>query len=145
VQPRLIGAIVSVVAIAATLEPLVRDPARGDDFPLSTYPMFTAKRSGAQTFEYAMMVTGDGDRRTVGPGLVANYEVLQAQTAFQSAADRGERPALCARIADRIARDGGLGDVVRVEITRGTHEALPFLLHGTRGRERALVTCPVPR
>ena len=140
---RAIGALVSVVAIALVLAPLGRDPLR-DSFPLSTYPMFAFERRTKQTFTYAVGWTAGGERRTLSPGHVANHEVMQAFMTFAATSSR-ELPALCARIAARVAADDELGDVARVEIVRATHDAVALLLRGDRGAERRLADCEVPR
>lgn len=144
---RLVGAIVSILLIAMTVEPVIRDPrkAADDDFPLSTYPMFATRRKLTQTFTYAVAWTADGERRRVRPRHVANAEVMQAVTAFGHAQAEGRLPALCDSIAARVAADAALTDVARIEIVRGTHHALDFLVDGKRGPERRLVECAVPR
>lgn len=144
-HPRLVGAVVSVVAIVATASPVLRRPARDDSFPLSTYPMFAFSRPLKQTFEYAVGYTDAGERRTIRPRHVANAEVMQAIMTFASAVRRRAVPELCDRIAARVAADPALADVTTVQIVRGTHDALAFLVHGERGPERQLATCAVPR
>ena len=63
-RARVAAGVVSLALIAATLEPLVREP-YDDGFPLSTYPMFATKRPTVQTFHYALGLTRDGKRRTL--------------------------------------------------------------------------------
>ncbi len=142
---RIVGAIVSVVAIVATACPLARDPARGDSFPLSTYPMFATRRPPTQSFEYAVAWTAAGERRTVKPRHVANNEVMQARTTFSNARRQGRLAELCTRIAGRVGADRDLDDVVRIDIVAGTHHAIDFLVRGVRGKERTLTSCAVPR
>jgi len=144
VNHRLLGAVVSITAIALVLAPLARDPIRGDSFPLSTYPMFAFERPTHQMFTYAVGWTADGARRTLRPGHVANHEVMQAFMTFAATPSR-ELPALCVRIAARVAADDELADVARVEIVRATHDAVALLLRGERGAERKLAECEVAR
>lgn len=144
---RLVGAIVSVLALVAVAEPVVRDPkqAKEDGFPLSTYPMFATKRKLTQTFTYAIAWTADGERRRVRPRHVANAEVMQAVMTFGRAQHGKRLPALCTSIAGRVAADAALRDVARIEIVRGTHDALAFLLRDERGPEKKLAECAVTR
>ena len=142
---RAVGAVVSIIVIALTAAPVFEDPAKGDDFPLSTYPMFAWKRGAAHTFEYAIAWTEAGERRTVRPRHVANNEVMQARTAFSTASSKRMLPDLCKRIAGRVAKDPALADVVRIEIVRGRHDAVGFLVRGERGPERRLHECAVTR
>jgi hypothetical protein len=136
---------VSVLVIALTAAPVLEDPVKGDDFPLSTYPMFAYKRGTKHTFEYAIGWTAENERRTIKPRHVANNEVMQARTTFSTAVSKRTLPQLCERIAGRVARDRALADVVRVEIVRGTHDSIGYLVRGERGPERRLHECPVPR
>jgi hypothetical protein len=147
VHHRLVGAIVSVVALVATTWPVVLDPKKpgNDGFPLSTYPMFASKRKLTQTFTYAVAWTADHERRRIRPRHVANMEVMQANMAFANAKREKRLPALCASIAARVGADAALTDVARIEIVTGTHHALEFLLEDKRGAERVLETCEVPR
>lgn len=142
---RWVGIVVSVGLIAATALPVVRDPTRGDSFPLSTYPMFAAKKSTRMSFEYGIAWFADGSRREVEPGHVSNGEVMQARMSFQTAVRRRTLPALCARIAERVAADPDFAGAVRIELVRGTHDALAYLVGGVRGPEKRLHQCEVPR
>jgi hypothetical protein len=145
VSHRLVGIVVSVLAIAATAFPVVLDPVKGDSFPLSTYPMFAMKRATKQSFEYAVALTETGERRRIRPRHVANHEVMQARMTFQHAVRDKTLPALCERIAARVARDPKLADVATIRIVRGTHDALDFLIRDVRGPERTLQECRVKR
>jgi hypothetical protein len=142
---RRLGALVSLAALAATLWPLLRDPARGDSFPLSTYPMFAASRGVTHTLDYPVGRTVDGAPRPIRPRHVANAELMQARVAVQRAVGQRRLPALCARIAGNVAADPALADVATVEVVRGRHDALALLLDGVRGPERVLAACPVDR
>ena len=146
-RQRLVGALVSLLAVVATAWPVTSDPLRGDDFPLSTYPMFAAKRGTTHSFEYAVGWTAAParERRTITPAHVANAEVMQARVAFMTAVRKRTLPELCRRIAARVAGDRALDDVVEIEIVRGRHDALDYLVRDLRGPERRLHRCEVPR
>lgn len=145
-RARVAAAVVSLVLIGATLEPLIRDP-YDDGFPLSTYPMFAMKRPTVQTFHYALGVTRDGRRRTLSPALVGTGEVLQAMKVFDHAVERGrhELDSLCNAIATRVAGAEDFADVVTIRIVRGTHDAVEYLARGKVGSEHDLVHCEVHR
>jgi hypothetical protein len=59
--PRL-AAVISIILVAAALEPVVRAPA-DDGFPLSTFPMFASARPSELTMLYAQGVTAAGEPR----------------------------------------------------------------------------------
>ena len=142
---RAVGAVVSILVIALTAAPVLKNPVKDDDFPLSTYPMFAYKRGTKHSFEYAIGWTATNERRTIKPRHVANNEVMQARTTFSTAVSKRTLPQLCERIAGRVGKDRRLGDVVRIEIVRGTHDAVGYLVRGERGPERKLHECQVPR
>ena len=145
-RARVAAALVSLVLIGATLEPLVRDP-YDDSFPLSTYPMFATQRPTVQTFHYAVGITRDGKRRTLSTALVGTGEVLQAIKLFDHAVGRGraELTALCNSIAARVAADPDFADVVTIRIVTGTHDAVEYLARGKVGTEHELLHCEVSR
>ena len=107
--------LISVVLAGAVALPqvgLVQD----DSFPVSTYPMFAARRTAEVTISHAVAVDVDGTRRAVSPGAVANLEVMQAFETVRQAVRQGPAATqrLCERIATRRRRTGGAA--ARVEI-----------------------------
>jgi len=126
---RWVAAVVSIGLVGASLEPIVRAP-DDDGFPLSTFPMFAARRGRRLVMSYAQGVTGDGRLRALSPGLIGTGEVMQAFTRIQRAVDAGpdERRALCVDIAARVAGDAAYGDVVEIRIVSGTHDAVDYLV-----------------
>jgi hypothetical protein len=145
-RARVAAVVVSVAMIAATLEPLVREP-YDDGFPLSTYPMFATKRPTVQTFHYALGVTRDGKRRTLSPELIGSSEVLQALRVIEHAVGggKGATRTLCETIATRVVADEDFTDVVAIRIVRGTHDAVTYLGEDKIGVEAELVRCEVKR
>lgn len=143
-RARVVAALVSTVMIAATLEPLLRDP-YDDGFPLSTYPMFATKRQTKQTYSYALGVTRDGQRRILNPRMIGSGEILQALQVINLAVSRGETKQLCEAVAARVAADDEFTDVVAIRIVTGTHDAVDYLSRDIVGREHERVRCEVKR
>lgn len=143
-RARVVAALVSTALVAATLEPLIRDP-YDDGFPLSTYPMFATRRPTVQTFHYALGVTRDGKRRTLSPRMIGSGEILQALQVIASAVGRGETKSLCDAIAARVAREEDFADIVAIRIVTGTHDAVRYLSHNVVGSEYERVRCEVKR
>jgi hypothetical protein len=143
-RARVMAVLVSTALIAATLEPLLRDP-YDDGFPLSTYPMFATKRPTVQTFHYALGVTRDGQRRTLKPRMIGSGEILQALRIIEHAVSRGEVKPLCEAVAARVAADEDFQDVVAIRIVTGTHDAVEYLANHKVGRESERVRCEVKR
>jgi len=135
------AAILSIGLLAIVLEPVVRAP-DDDGFPLSTFPMFAARRPARVAVSYARGVTGAGVQRELTPGLLGTDEVMQAFAMLQRAVDAGPaaRQALCQAIAARVADEPGYRDVVAVVILGGHHDAVEFVLRGMRGAATGEVT-----
>lgn len=141
---RVTAAIVSIVLVGATLEPVLRQPWE-DSFPLSPYAMFAFKRPTELTMEYAFGATASGERRTLTPWLVGSGEVLQALTILANAKSKNELPKLCATIAARVAVDDSYDDIAEIRIVTGTHDAVDYLVRHQVGKETVRTTCKVPR
>jgi hypothetical protein len=141
---RLFAAIISIALIAATVEPVLRQPWE-DSFPLSPYAMFAFKRPTKLTMEYAFGVTSTGERRTLTPRIVGSGEVLQALTVIQRAKANNELPALCRTIAGRVADIDRYADVTEIRIVTGTHDAVDYLVRHVEGPEILRTTCAVTR
>jgi hypothetical protein len=119
---------------------------RDDSFPLSTFPMFASRRGTAWTMEYAIGKTAEGERRSLEPRHVTTTrEVMDAHTTFTDARRRNRRKELCASIAAAVAADARFDDVVTIEIVRGQHDAITFLVDDVRGPETAVARCKVAR
>lgn len=143
--PRL-AAVISIVLVAAALEPVVRSP-DDDGFPLSTFPMFASARPSELAMTYAQGVTRDGALRTLTPAHVGTGEVMQAYAMLQAAAARGDaaRDELCAAIAARVARDDAYRDVVAIRVVSARQDAVAYLADGTTGEAHLRAMCPVRR
>ena len=137
--------VVSVALLAATLSPLVRDPAE-DGFPLSTYPMFAYARPTRVELGYAVGQTATGSRHLT-PSLIGAGEVLQAMSVVETAIYAGKRELdrLCHGIAARVAADDHFTDVVAIRIVWATIDAAPYLIENTPASEAERAHCVVPR
>jgi hypothetical protein len=117
------AAVFSAALLAAVLSPLLQYrrplPERVDGFPLSWYPMFSAKRRRRMCVTHAVGVTADGGRLflpfdALGPG-----GVNQVRRQLHRVAVREARPdAYAGTLADRIARSRDWPHVIRVEVVR---------------------------
>ncbi len=110
-------AVVAVVAAPAVLP----DPA--DDFPLSTYPMFTAERGRVVEVATAVVVR-DGQRERLSPEEVGGTdEIVSAAVTVGDAVAAGPAAvaALCADIAARVRGPG------EIEVVTERHDAVALL------------------
>lgn len=130
-----------VVAVLAPLGEHLR-PAPRDGFPLSHFPMFTARRGENLAVTYLRGVAADGGwvalpYRLAGRGGMNQVRKQLRRTARRPA--RAER--LCRTVAERAARRPAFDAVVRVELVTGTfplsgwfhgdHEPVAEVVHAT--------------
>ncbi len=117
----MVTVVVGLVVVAPALWP---EPE--DDFPLSTYPMFTAERGRVVGLDTAVRVDEDGRHRLSPEEVGGTDEIVAAAVAVSSAIDGGPATlaALCAHIAGRV---GGPGTI---EIVTERHDAVALLQDG---------------
>jgi hypothetical protein len=122
-----------------------------DDFPLSSYPMFSMKRTDPTVrLPSALGVTEDGRRVTLAPEIVGTEEVTHAARTLWAAIRRGREAgrALCREMAERVARsrDAELAGVKRVEIVLRRYDAVAYFSGQTEpASSRRHARCKVER
>ena len=132
---RRLGAVVTALVAVSVAVPMTWEPGR-DSFPVSSYPMFSARRGDADVVLVVAGIDAGGGQLDVLPTEATGHRQLtQAVRALDEAVDDGgDRPArLCAEVAawaeDHERTDG---DVV---IATVHYEAVAFLLDGQRTPE----------
>jgi hypothetical protein len=125
----------SLLVITAVMAPALIEPPR-DDFPLSTYPMFSRPmREARAELPAAFAVLADGTRQRVPPALVTSSDVLQALVSLRQAVRAGPHAsrALCAGIAARLSESAGIWrDARQVEIVTQTLDAIQYFAGAAR-------------
>jgi hypothetical protein len=96
----------------------------GDNFPISTYPMFSGRQSQTATIARAEGIHGDGSTSRLEPSDVANDEVIQAFETLRQATQQGPEASLdlCQRIAGRLSRD----DYASVRLLTETYNVIQY-------------------
>jgi hypothetical protein len=122
----------SAAVLAAVLSPLLqyRRPlsARVDGFPLSWYPMFSAKRRRRAWVTHAVGVSADGRRRSLPLDVLGSGGLNQVRRQLYRVAVREARPDACAgALAVRVARRRDCADLIRVEVVRTRFDLDGFL------------------
>jgi hypothetical protein len=134
-------AAVSLVVISPAL---ARQPK--DDYPLSSYPMFSTNKDPKTTVSQAVALAGE-EVTVLGPRFLGTDEVLQARATIARAVRAGPQAtaALCADIARRVAERGEMRAATHVEIRTVTHDSLVYF--GTGDTKPAQTSsharCPV--
>jgi hypothetical protein len=144
---RAVGYGVAIVCGALMVVPTLRDPPV-DSFPLSTYPMFSTRRSNPWVHT-AVGVAASGVEERLGPALIAgSHEVMQAAQTVRNSirGGRGTRRALCAEIAQRVAQSPAHDKIVEIEIISLRFDPVAYFTdpppQPLRRKRRA--HCPVP-
>ncbi len=128
--PSRLGAAVLTAAVAvAVLSPALLG--RGDDFPLSTFPMFSHAIDPVGSIDTVVGVTTEGVEVRLPPEIAAGTdEVIVAGSVVSDAVSSGPEALsrLCAAAASRLAADPAsrFGNVVTVEIRTETYDAIAW-------------------
>jgi hypothetical protein len=110
------------------LSPLVR-PATWDDFPISSYPMFSRRDlGGPQTIVHAEVRHADGRRTPATPSQVGSPEPMVAMLMLSNAAAGGRSAELC----ETVARNVGDPDAVAIEIARSEFDPAKYFRDNQR-------------
>lgn len=113
---------VSAIALLGVLAPArrLRHPGARDTFPLSHYPMFSARRGPHLTVHHLQGVAEDGSVRLLDSRLAATGGMNQERKQIAREARRGRGDRVALRAAKRLARRGGEPDVVEVRVVSGS-------------------------
>jgi hypothetical protein len=112
---------VSALAAGAILWPAIPDR---DDFPLSTYPMFSENLGRVTDIDTAVGLDHDGARIRLSPELIGGgVEVIHAGETVTRSILRGDTDALCREIADRAR---SRHDLVHIEVVTERHDAVAW-------------------
>jgi hypothetical protein len=115
--------LVTAGAVAALVAPVVLDR---DDFPLSTYPMYSRSRGDAVTFATAQAVDVDGSVSSLSLAVIgASDDPLIVAGELRSALREDRADERCTEIADRARDWAGLADdVVAIEVVAERHDVV---------------------
>jgi hypothetical protein len=136
-----VRALLVVVVIVIGIVPLLLDR---DSFPLSTYPMFSHRRSTAESVDTAVALDASGTPRRLGPQRIAGTdEIILATATVTNAINDGSVDVLCKEIAERVASIGP-ADAVSVEVVTELYDAIDWYEGDHQPINRVVhATCPV--
>ncbi len=112
------------VGLVVAAPALLPDPE--DDFPISTYPMFTTERGEVVDLDTAVLVDGDGRHRLSPEVVGGTSEIVSASVTVSRAIAEGPvaLDLLCGEIAERV------DDAGEVQIVTERHDAVDLLQDG---------------
>ena len=137
--------------------PVLAHPDR-DGFPLSTYPMFSSRRTTTEPLSTVVGIDAGGAQHWLDPWLLnGTREVVQAAVVVSNEINAGEADRLCAEVAGRVydrqsdrraddASDDAAGDrLVGLEVVTVRYDAVGWFDGRRQPLERTVhATCPVP-
>lgn len=126
----------SILVVGAVLWPVTQHwrEVQRDGFPLSHYPMFTAKRSATVKVTHLVGIDAAGGRHRLPYIYAGSGGLNQVRRQINRAVREGRSEALCESVAARIARqqEGPLGQVVRVQLVIGKYSLADYFAGETR-------------
>ncbi len=126
----------SALMLVAVLWPISQNWREGpkDSFPLSHYPMFTAKRSGSVRITHLVGTDPMEVRYHIPYTYASSGGLNQVRRQINRTVREGRTEALCDFVAARIAEQekGTLVDVVRVQLVIGKYRLADYFAGETR-------------
>jgi hypothetical protein len=147
---RLRAAAFSVTLLAAVLAPVAenfRDEPE-DSFPLSYYPMFSARRSPTPEVTYLVGLSAAGERYPIHYRYAGVGGMNQVRRQIRRRVREGAAGVLCADVASKVARarKPPLADVVTVQIITGEFRLDDYFRGDKRPlQEEVRASCAVQR
>jgi hypothetical protein len=138
----------SLLLVGAALWPIVENwrEKPKDNFPLSYYPMFSAKRGKKETINYIIGYDAQGARHIVSYTYAGTGGMNQVRRQINTLVKRGEAERLCRDVAARLAaeREGPLAGVVTVQVISGTYRLSDYFSGNKQPvAEEILASAPV--
>lgn len=140
----------SLLMIAAVLSPAARNwkEKPQDSFPLSHYPMFSAKRSSTARVTYLVGIDAQGNRHKIPYSYAGPAGLNQVRKQIAKLVRAGDAPRLCSAVASKLAsRDAGFRPaILTVQVSTGRYVLNDYFSDGKRDpdSEEIHASCPVP-
>jgi hypothetical protein len=144
------SAALSVALLALILAPVAENfrGAPEDSFPLSYYPMFSARRSSTPKVTYLVGLSAAGDRYPIHYRYAGVGGMNQVRRQIRRRVREGAADVLCADVASKVARarKAPLADVVTVQIVTGEFRLDDYFRGDKRPlQEEVEASCAVQR
>jgi hypothetical protein len=145
-----LAALASVAMIGAVLWPIQenwrKDP--HDSFPLSYYPMFSAKRRPIESFNYLVGHDTKGKRCLIRHSFAGHGGLNAVRRQINKKVRQNRADEVAQMVAKRLAdrEDGKWSRIVKVDVVTGRY-AVDDYFHGRKKpvSEKIKATCPVER
>jgi len=140
----------SLLTVGAVLWPVAQNWRKEpkDSFPLSYYPMFSAKRSESAKVNYLVGVGARGERYLLPYAYAGTGGLNQVRRQINRILRKGGADRLCRLVAENVAqeKEGRFADVVTVRVVTGEYRLTDYFT-GKRDPVSEVVhaSCPVER
>ena len=141
----------SCLTIAAVLSPISQNwrTNPNDSFPLSYYPMFTAKRERTATITYLVGIDAQGNRRKLHYTFAGEGGLNQVRRQINKMVKKDDEDKLCKSVARKVAKKGRgwTTNVVAVEIRSDTYDLAGYFSGANKApvKDKVRATCKVQR
>ena len=113
---------IAAIVLLATLWPLAWSSADDDDFPLSTYPMFSRSAGTEVAIPHVVWFDSEGNRSVVDRGDLGAGEVMQAFESLRIIVrSDDEAQTFCVDVAGRVS-----DAAVEVQVVTDTFDAVEY-------------------
>ena len=124
-RSRLLALAFCFVLVGAVLSPIGQNWQKTpqDNFPLSYYPMFSARRDAVETFYYVVGMRADGRRTQLPHTVIGNGGENQVRRGLRKIIEDGRAPDFAQEVAKRVAGKTGrrYRNIVSVAVCRGKY------------------------
>jgi len=147
---KLWASLLSLALVGAVLWPIHQDwqPKPHDSFPLSYFPMFSARRKAVESFYYLVGRDENGVRCLVPYLLIGLAGENQTRRQIDKIVREHRATELARSVARRLAgeTEAPWSHIATVAVVRGSYLVDDYF-HGRKGpvSERTLASCPVTR
>jgi len=150
VQEKALAGAASLLTVCAVLWPVVQNWRKKpkDNFPLSHYPMFSAKRPKSASFTYLVGLGAGGKRHLLPHTYVGAGGLNQVRKHIRKAVVGGKADELVRLVAASLALDveERFSSVVTVQVVTGKYRLQDYFAgKRTPAREVVHASCPVER
>lgn len=143
-----IAALWIAVTLAVVLSPLSQNwsPTPKDNFPLSYYPMFSARRTSEYSTPTLIALTAQGQKTTLPYRFAGSGGFNEVRHQVRARIKDGKAKSLCRKLARRIAREEEWRKkgIMTVQVITATHNLDEYFAGRKEAtKEKIHASCPV--
>jgi hypothetical protein len=147
-ESRRIPALLVAITLGVVLSPLAQNwsPKPKDNFPLSYYPMFSARRASEYSTPTLVAVNAQGQRTTLPHRFAGSGGFNEVRHQVRARISNGKAKSLCRKLARRISREENWKEkeLMTVQVITATHNLDDYFAGKKAAASEVLhASCPV--